>query len=418
MTKKIIDNPSIKDEIQLVHFLEKTFKLLDKVPFVYKLPKLKFVRNEFRKIEDSMNTPLLPDEFNALFSKNGWICFESLSIHLLEKAVELGKLGNHLEANNLLIEHVDEKFIDLILLKCRTRDHFIKRHLLIKLAKIDYLENRHHACIPLLLALIDGLANDVSKHIGFFTDGLNLEMEDSISAHPTGLPFLKQMMNTTVKITYEEKITIPYRNGILHGRELNFAHKEVSAKCWWTLAALIDWADKVSNPYNPEPKLTLTESINKHQQTLQLIERINKWEKHPNFDISYWEKQTLETLPIESPEYAVLSFFHFWKNKKWKLIDNLLPNWKKRLYSSIIKLKKDYENVEIVSCQIIEREDLTPSMTLVTVRLEVIENNEVLQKQYRISLQYLNKEGHATLRNEPKAEWKVIPAAFSELYST
>ncbi|WP_234964988.1 hypothetical protein [Acinetobacter johnsonii] len=115
---------------------------------------------------------------------------------------------------------------------------------MLELLKLDYQAGRYHACIPLLLALIDGLANDISAHVGFFAGKTDLELFDSITAHETGLPFLKTIMNSSRTTTTTKEISIPYRNGILHGRDLNFANKEVASKCWWVLASLIEWSDE------------------------------------------------------------------------------------------------------------------------------------------------------------------------------
>lgn len=200
MKKKIKDNESIKPLIETLKITKFSFNVLDKVPFIYKLsPKIKSIKEQFLNIENMSHILDLPDQFNNLFSRNGWICYSSINQAVLEKSVRLGLDNKFEEATLLLINSIDENSIDLILLRCQTREHFRLRTSLLELLKTDYLEKRYHACIPLLLALLDGLANDVSKHIGFFTEGLNLELYDSITAHESGLPFLKKIMKSTKK---------------------------------------------------------------------------------------------------------------------------------------------------------------------------------------------------------------------------
>lgn len=241
MTKKIKDNESIRPLLNLLKLGETSFFILDKIPFIYKLnPQIKSFKEQFVKIQNNSPILLLPDQFNELFSKDGWICYGGLSTEILEETVRLGHEKRFNEAHQLLIDSIDKIAIDLILLRCECTKHFDLRIPLLQLLKNDYLEERYHACIPLLLALIDGLANDISAHVGFFAGKSDLELFDSITAHETGLPFLKTIMNSSRTTTTIKEISIPYRNGILHGRDLNFANKEVASKCWWALACLIE----------------------------------------------------------------------------------------------------------------------------------------------------------------------------------
>ena len=118
----------------------------------------------------------------------------------------------------------------------------LKRIRLAKLAQDDYLSGRYHACIPLLLSLLDGLVNDVSNHVGFFAANVDLTAWDCIAAHETGLKALAAILSESRKKTNEKSICVPYRHGILHGRELAFDNKVVAAKCWAAMFAARDWA--------------------------------------------------------------------------------------------------------------------------------------------------------------------------------
>lgn len=94
------------------------------------------------------------------------------------------------------------------------------------------MEGRYHACVPLLLSLLDGVVDDTSGRVGFFAKGSDLVVRDSIAAHETGLTVLAEIMTKTRRKTNENPCSIPYRNGILHGKELAFDNKIVAAKCW------------------------------------------------------------------------------------------------------------------------------------------------------------------------------------------
>lgn len=416
MTKKIKDNESVKPLADMTKFLKGGFEIIDKLPFLYsQLPKLKSFREQFSEIEKQMPIIDLPDNFNDLFAKDGWICHASLSQKVLEESINLGNTGKLKEAHQLLINSVDESYVDLVLLKCRTREHFNQRVELLQLIKIDYLAERYYACIPLLLALIDGLANDISKHIGFFTENLELELFDSITAHSSGLPFLKKIMNASRTQTNEEEIRIPYRNGILHGRDLNFNNKEVASKCWWALSSLIDWADEKKMDKKREEPISFIELLNRNQKTCEYLQRIDVWTKRPIYNSEYWQKQTIETLEKSSPEYNLFEFLHAWKNKRWGIMNNLLVHTINNKFATVIRLKEDYLPIQLLDFSIINSEDETPAITVVTVNLAFVKNQKKMCTQYSIRLNYLDKNGDLLLRGERDGSWKILQLSIANL---
>lgn len=415
MSQKIQDNESMLELTKLVKF---GYKVLDKLPLIYKInPGIKTQRDQAVEILNHANILLLPDEFNNLFSKDGWVCYGGLSQRILEEVIYLGSNKQYQEAKQLLINYIDEDKIDFILKKCASREHFKERLDLFNLLKIDYLEERYHACIPLLLALIDGLANDISKHLGFFAENSDLELYDSITSHGTGLPFLKTIMNTSRTKTITEIIHMPYRNGILHGRDLNFANKEVASKCWWVLDCLIDWADEKQLNKQPKPPASLREALKQHQSIQELSKRIDLWKRRPTQTESYWKEQNIETLNPILPEYALFIFLGAWKEKQWgKMTPILLHNISKHLGKAASEVKNDYKKITLLDFHIINSEDQTPSNTQIYTYLEFIKNHVKQTLYLNISVNYANSQtGDPELRNEPNCGWYILQASISAL---
>lgn len=416
MSKKIQDNESILPLIQLLKLGEKSFATLDKIPFIYKLsPQIKSFKEQFIEIQNQSSILTLPDQFNKLFSKEGWICYGALSQSILEKSVRLGLDNKIEEAKLLLIDSIDENSIDLMLLKCRTREHFKLRIELLKLLKLDYLEERYHACIPLLLALIDGLVNDISAHVGFFAGKSDLELFDSITAHETGLPFLKIIMNGARKNTTTDKIKIPYRNGILHGRDLNFSNKEVASKCWWALACLIEWADEKSLNKEPKKETLLIDTLKASNELHEYRKRIDKWESRPSRTEGFWKDQTLETLDKTNPEYCLLTFLEHWKNKRWGLMNSMLVHTINNEGATIKRLKDDYLPIKIHDFSIINSEDIYPSLSVITIRITYTKTQVEFTKTVAISINYVDENGMLTLRNEKNGKWCILQVSFTNL---
>ena len=416
MSKKIQDNESIQPLIQLLKLGEKSFSTLDKIPFIYKLsPPIKSFKEQFLKIQNQSPILLLPDQFNELFSKDGWVCYGGLSTKILEKTVRLGHEKRFNEAHQLLIDSIDEIAIDLILLRCKCRKHFNLRTPLLQLLKNDYLEERYHACIPLLLALIDGLANDISAHVGFFAQKSDLELFDSIASHENGLPFLKKMMNSSRTTTVNDKITIPYRNGILHGRDLNFNNKEVASKCWWALACLLDWADEKLLNKQPKEQVSFFDTLKVSNEIHEYSKRIDKWEKRPIKTKDYWKIQTLETLDENSPEHRLFTFLENWKNKRWGLMHNMLVHTINNERATIKQLKEDYLPIQIHDFSIINSVDRTPAMSDITVELNYTKNQEDFHQIYVVQINSLDNEGNLYLRDEKDSKWYILQASFAKL---
>lgn len=419
MSKKIKDNESIQPLSNLLKLGELSFSVLDKIPVIYKLStKIKSFKEQFIEIQNQSSILTLPDQFNELFSKEGWICYGALSKSILENSVKLGLENRIEEAKILLIDSINEESINQILLKCQTRKHFESRVTLLELLKLDYQEGRYHACIPLLLALIDGLANDISTHVGFFAEKSDLELFDSITAHETGLPFLKAIMNSSRKTTNIEKIFIPYRNGILHGRDLNFANKEVASKCWWALACLIEWADEKLSNKQPKSPESLKAILKQYQETQDLSKRIDSWQKRPNKSEIYWIENTPETIEVDSPEHYLLVFLAAWKAKQWgKMTPLLLHNIEKHRGKATRETKNDYQKFDLLNFQIKFSEDKTPAITDILTFIEYRNNDKVVySKEIKISLQYADSNnGSPELRGELNGQWYILQASLSEI---
>ena len=117
MSKKIKDNESIQPLINLLQLGELSFFVLDKIPFIYKLsPKIKSFKEQFIEIQNQSSILTLPDQFNELFSKEGWICYGALNRSILEESVKLSLENRIEEAKILLIDSINEESINQILL--------------------------------------------------------------------------------------------------------------------------------------------------------------------------------------------------------------------------------------------------------------------------------------------------------------
>lgn len=421
MTKKskISDNESAKGMLD-------TVKLLDGLKFLYKtvpfsknfFPKLESAFTNFTQVKEQTTMLLLPDKFNELFSNYGWIAYESMNFEVLKTAVDLHERKGLLEAQNYLADSYDESTLEWGILSFNGHPDFRKRIRLTELAKEDYLSGRYHACIPLLLSLLDGIVNDVSKHVGFFASNTDLTAWDCIAAHETGLQTLTALLNKGRNKTNEEIINIPYRNGILHGRDLAFDNKIVAAKCWAALFAIRDWAKAIENG-KQEPKTTPSwaDLFSQISKTTQMNQALDNWQARTPSEMSHLPfNGDAGDLPPNSPEKTVAVFMSDWCNKRFGPLSETLLNYTntpKGLKAG--RAKEDFGAHIPTSFKILSVHDETPAISNVVVELCFNLGSKTVLKELVVRVIYADIENNTLLRSMPEGHWQIIQHSFSDI---
>ncbi len=312
---KIKDNPTCAELLKNAQGMDALSKV---VAFFEKLGiKNKNISEAFKQVPNLVSKTQelvnMPDRFNELFSKKGWIAYESLNFEIMSKAVKLADEGKFEEANELIVEHYNEDTLKWGLTFMKALEEYCIRDHLAQKAKEDYLEGRYHACVPVVLTIIDGIVNDVEQK-GFFAEGVDLTAWDSIAAHSTGLQELSRLFNSPRKKTTTEKITVPYRHGILHGRDLGFDNKIVAAKAWATLFVIRDWALAIRQgkkyPKEKEPEPSFIEVLKSYAKTQEQKKKLEVWKPR---DLTPGKNFPEAGLPEDyeknSPEYTLSLFF-------------------------------------------------------------------------------------------------------------
>lgn len=186
----------------------------------------------------------LPDRFNALFLERGWVAFEDLDEEVCREAVLLAEGGDMDGAEAVLVRHFDAEIIaGEVERLARDLEPFGKRRELLLKAVDDHRQERYHASVPVALFMADGVTKDLTGKL-FFARGeaSHLKIPDSIAGHSSGLKALSAVMSKRRTRTSTAELSIPYRHGIMHGRDLGYANEPVSAKSFATLLAVGSWA--------------------------------------------------------------------------------------------------------------------------------------------------------------------------------
>ena len=200
------------------------------------------LKSELKILENQVkNMRYQIENFNNRFSDRGWCAYDSMNSKILEKANNVYENDGIDAAEQVLIEYYQNEVKDIIFFLKNSSNAFSIRYDLIQQFFDDHFAKRYYSSIPLGLIIIDGAVNDFTKDKGFFAEKTSLDAWDCLVGCSNGLQKLKDIFNTSRKKTNIEKITLPYRNGILHGRDLNYANEFVSCKCVSLMFAVADW---------------------------------------------------------------------------------------------------------------------------------------------------------------------------------
>lgn len=167
--------------------------------------------------------------------------------------------------------------------------------------------------------LVDGIVSDVSKHVGLFAERTDVTVDDSIAAHPSGLFAVIGVLAKSRTVTNEEPISIPYRHGILHGRELAYDNKTSAAKCWSLVFAIRDWAKSFEEAKQREPinsELPLTEQLKHYAKSRELYARIREWRARDPMRLDVGDDSE-SGLQLSSPELETWRFLENWKQGRF-----------------------------------------------------------------------------------------------------
>lgn len=318
----------------------------------------------------------LPDRFNTLYSRRGWIAYEMLNHQAMLNAVDHGMRGDLTTGERILVDVYNREFIEFNLARLNYLQHFIDRRNLARLTMLDFFEGRFHACVPNILILIDGLASDVAKTAttgSFFSESVDLTAWNSVEGHPTGLPVLGQLMRTPRTKRCTEQIDIPFRHGILHGLDLGFANKLVAAKCWGVLFALGEWARRIEQgqrtEQSPTPRKSLFDSFREIIEMIKQQQRFKAWRPRDlTVGVTLPRTGPSTICQAETPERLLFEFLELWIQRNYGKMAQLVTVGKRSESLLRTEINRSFRSHILLSFELISVEQRGPSATNFNVR--------------------------------------------------
>ncbi|NQE35727.1 hypothetical protein E5S67_03462 [Microcoleus sp. IPMA8] len=365
-----------------------------------------------RQIEEMSQ---IPDRFNDLFALRGWIIYDLLNLEVAKAAIAKADSGDIDGAETDLVNYYSAGTVRWKLQTMKEIHAFRPRIPLAQKALVDYEEERYHACVPVVLALLDGLVNELyEKRRGFFAEGVDLTAWDSISAHSLGLQVLKNLFQTSRKTTRIEPIDIPYRNGIMHGMDLGYDNKMVAAKTWAALFATHDWALKVEKgliePPPEEPQKTWNEIQQQQCENEVSREKLEQWRSRDiTVGVDVPETGSPDRFLDATPEKRLAEYFRSWEQKNYGYMAKYLsvklgPPVKKAPTS----IRKIFESKTLQSFKFISIVDSAPGLSTISTELVFEEYGKEVKKFFDFRLINENSKGEPEMRGTPNSAWKII----------
>lgn len=352
------------------------------------------------------------ERFNRCFSKQGWLAYGSLDFDVLKQAVDEHEAGRPKAATAVLMEYYAPDSVGDQLHVLNGLEELRVRRGLIDLAFSDYVAGRHHAAVPVLLMVIDGAFND-ALHAGFHADASELEAWDSLTAADGAINDIKAIFQKGRRKTRTEPITLPYRNGILHGMDLGYDNEIVSAKCWCFLFVVADWIkDKESEPARREKfaeetrRPSLRELLAQVAENKRMKEALDAWTPR-NLNSEEVNAIGHESPPeVESPEEAVLKFLGLWSARNFGGMAELYwTHAKSGERGYVATVRALLGDVEVVSPRLeaIDDEGSALSQVLVTVNPSGDQPSRFLFRMIHES-----ESGDVVPRGETNGAWRVV----------
>ena len=358
-----------------------------------------------------------PDRFNDVFGSRGWIMYESMNLKVVKAAVAKAEAGDIDGAEADLVAYYDPETVGFLLQRMQAVEAFRPRMRLAFKALEDYTAGRYHASVPVILALTDGLVNDVyilahGVARGLSSDETELVAWDSIAAHSKGLERLANLLRKGRRTTRTEEITFPYRHGILHGMDLGYDNAVVAAKTWAILFAVREWALKAERgeleapPEEPEP--SLRDIAQQYRRTQEMKRRLSEWRpREIDMGVDIPSSGDPSDYEPDSPERALVEFMHAWRSRNYGRMAEVLRRVASGGPEHPGRIRGEFEGIELEDFELLAVDDGAAAMTDITLLLTVDRFGQKSEERKKIRLVRIDETGSPAIRDVEQGEWTI-----------
>ena len=375
--------------------------------------RLKNLAREFKDIEAQVDSLVrLVGSFHDSFSEPGWLFSDSTIVETAENALDAYMKGNSEEAEILLASAFDGDRLNFVIMQMCRLDEFRGRGAQLREASALTKEGRYLAATPLLLIIADGVGADAfGKSI--FADGVNLEELNSFAGQPDALPELIRKICGTRRKTSSSDIRFPYRNGIIHGRDLGYGNRLVNAKCWSLLGNIADVirARKAGQALKSESKPSFREARTSYAQNKRFNQRINEWVPRPAVEERVRvSEMAVSPIGTGEPDSAIVNFLQAWKAGNYGRMAEMTQYYDEMpINQRAGEIRQAMEGLTLTEAMITRIEDIAPAVTEITVGLEFRSDDQEFTNGFVFRMICQDEAGGVAIHGDEGARWLIRP---------
>ncbi len=365
--------------------------------------------------------------FNNYFTDLGWCAYDSMNLPLMKEAITTYETSGVDAGESVLLKYYQGDVKEIIHWLKNKAEPFAQRYDLIQHAFDDHFAGRYYASVPLFLIIIDGAVNDYTKSKGFFAEGTDVTAWDCLVGCSDGLTKMKGIFNKGRNKTNHDEIRLPYRNGILHGRDLNYGNEYVSCKCVALMFALADWMSmrdseekrraKFEKESNPPP---ISESLKKLKENALQREEISKWQPREVIvgkDIPL--VPTIEDCAAFQYVIPVIETFNAWKAKNYGTLSiylNRLFSYEESEKKRAGECRQMFSSKDFCSFELKEIEERACSFSRILVQADWDVNGKHFSEPLEFGCVYQDENEKPVLPWHGNGKWMLIPWKVQGLY--
>lgn len=389
-------------------------------------------RRQCKNIEEQLDKMINQmSVFSDRFTPLGWCMYDSMKLSMVENANSACDKGGIGAGENVLMDYYKNEVRNSIpWLYGKSKELALRREL-IECAFEEHFAERYYASVPLFLIIADGAVNDFTKSKGLFAEGTMVTAWDCLVGCNDSLDNIKNIFNEMRGKTRVEEIRMPYRNGILHGRNLNYGNEYVSCKCVALLFAIAEWMAMKNSENTRKEKYQKEHDKVSFRQICESYNQINKDKQN----IREWKKRAIvigkdipECGDIESYKdfpyiIPVIQFIQYWKSNNYGMLARVLiknfsyENSEKKRAGEARKL---FFNKMLLRYSLVEIEERASCLTKVVVNVEWKCNDDIKTGNLILGIVYASLNENQTeiiLPWKNNGEWIIHPWDITDLYT-
>ena len=406
--------PTIQDQVNQVRGFGKLASLLRLLTrFGVGGERLKNIVDSVKDIEQQMDALVeMTNAFHTAFSEQGWLWSESTNVEIAKAALEAHESGDLSEAEEILASEFEGDHLDFVITRmCQLQPFSLRREQLEEALALT-CEDRYIASVPLLLIVADGVVTDEFGK-SFFADGVDLEEINSFAGQPDALPKLISEICRTRRRTSRDSLDFPYRNGIIHGRDLGYNNHIVNAKCWSLLRNLADLirARRSEDNRQLEPQPSIREVLADHGRIQDFRRRIEEWSPRPennrHIQIS---PEMLASMVEGEPETDLARFLIAWKAGNYgRMAEATVDDESRSINGRAGAIRELMRGSKLDDAAITRVNDIAAAVTEASVDLTLRSGKHSYYRQFEFRMICHRASGETGIHGEGNTYWRLFP---------